>query len=348
MGYTFFIKDRLNWIDWAKSIAISFVIFGHIPQEPGSFLQNYITIFHMPLFFFISGYLTKKECPNKEMFKKYWYTLIIPYICYNLIFYPYWLVRQLTENPLTTTFDFFKPILGTLFLQHETSISVMLNGVTWFIVVLLEYKLILSLCNKLKNGVFIIATFMIVTAVLYIVNEFYLFTKGLTPIGFMRCFPFFFMGYFCRQKGFISITPCKKDWYYSIFFISFSIIVYFITIDANSMIGYAVRFWLICTTAIIGLFSLFKLLDNVRFTFIVNISMGTIVIMGLHYMLIGTTNFILEKIFCMQEKITYPWHIACLLVIAFEVILYPIILVSQRRFPFMLGKKRTKNNSYNI
>ena len=258
MGYTFFIKDRLNWIDWAKSIAISFVIFGHIPQEPGSFLQNYITIFHMPLFFFISGYLTKKECPNKEMFKKYWYTLIIPYICYNLIFYPYWLVRQLTENPLTTTFDFFKPILGTLFLQHETSISVMLNGVTWFIVVLLEYKLILSLCYKLKNGVFIIATFMIVTAVLYIVNEFYLFTKGLTPIGFMRCFPFFFMGYFCRQKGFISITPCKKDWYYSIFFISFSIIVYFITIDANSMIGYAVRFWLICTTAIIGLFSLFK------------------------------------------------------------------------------------------
>ena len=135
MGYTFFIKDRLNWIDWAKSIAISFVIFGHIPQEPGSFLQNYITIFHMPLFFFISGYLTKKECPNKEMFKKYWYTLIIPYICYNLIFYPYWLVRQLTENPLTTTFYFFKPILGTLFLQHETSISVMLSGVTWLIVV---------------------------------------------------------------------------------------------------------------------------------------------------------------------------------------------------------------------
>lgn len=339
MGYSFIIKDRINWIDWAKAIAISFVVFGHIPQEPGSFPQSYIVIFHMPLFFFISGYLTKKEYPNKEIFKKYWYTLIIPYICYNLIFYPYWFVRRMIEDPQTTYFDFFKPILGTLFLQHETSISVMLNGVTWFIVILLEYKLILSLCNKIKNGVFIIFILMVITAVLYVVNEFYLFTKGLTPIGFMRCLPFFFMGYFCRQKGIIRTTPCKIDWYYSTFFISFSIIVYFITLNTNSMFGYAIRFWLISTTAIVGLFSLFKLLDNVRFAFIVHISIGTIVIMGLHYMLIGTTNYALEKILNLQTKIIYPWYIACIITITFEVILYPIILIFQKRFPIMLGKK---------
>ena len=33
-------QTRINWIDWAKVIAISFVVFGHIPQEPGSFPQN--------------------------------------------------------------------------------------------------------------------------------------------------------------------------------------------------------------------------------------------------------------------------------------------------------------------
>lgn len=51
-------NNRLNWIDWAKAIAITFVVFGHIPEERSSFILNYIVTFHMPLFFFISGYLT--------------------------------------------------------------------------------------------------------------------------------------------------------------------------------------------------------------------------------------------------------------------------------------------------
>lgn len=344
MGYSYIIIDRLNWIDWAKAIAISFVVFGHTPQEPGSFLQSYITIFHMPLFFFISGYLTKKEYPNKETFKKYWHTLIIPYICYNLIFYPYWFARQMIENPQTTSFDLLKPILGTFLLQHETPFSVPLNGVTWFIAILLEYKIILTLCNKCKRGDIIIVALIFITTVLYIINEFYLFTKNLPTIGFIECLPFFFTGFFCRQNRVISTDTCKKDWYYSIIFISLSIISYFVTLQIESMIGFSIRFWSICTTAIVGLFSLFKLLNNIRFTFIANISIGTIVIMGLHWILIGTTNFILEKIFCMQDKITYSWYIACVLVFIFEVILYPIILLFQNKFPFMLGKRIIKTN----
>ena len=34
---------RLIWIDWAKALAITLVIFGHIPEEPGSFLVCYIS-----------------------------------------------------------------------------------------------------------------------------------------------------------------------------------------------------------------------------------------------------------------------------------------------------------------
>ena len=70
MNNTFIITNRLNWIDWAKVIAISFVVFGHIPQVSGSFPQHYIVTFHMPLFFFISGYLTKKELLNANTLKK--------------------------------------------------------------------------------------------------------------------------------------------------------------------------------------------------------------------------------------------------------------------------------------
>ena len=106
MANTVSIQNRLNWIDWAKAIAISFVVFGHTPQTVGSPLVCFITQFHIPLFFFISGYLTKKEYMNKQTAKKYFHSLIIPYLCYNLIFYPYWVARYLIENPNHYWYEF--------------------------------------------------------------------------------------------------------------------------------------------------------------------------------------------------------------------------------------------------
>ena len=129
--------NRINWIDWAKAIAITFVVFGHIPEERGSFLLNFIVTFHMPLFFFISGYLTKKEYFSKETFKKYTHTLIIPYFIYNIITYPFWAFRHIIENPNDRWLEFVKPILGTIFIQQTTFCSKPLNGVTWFLVALL-------------------------------------------------------------------------------------------------------------------------------------------------------------------------------------------------------------------
>lgn len=76
MKRTIVIANRLNWIDWAKTFAILFVVFGHIPEEKDIFFINYIVQFHMPLFFFISGYLTKKELFCKKTLTKYWHTLI--------------------------------------------------------------------------------------------------------------------------------------------------------------------------------------------------------------------------------------------------------------------------------
>lgn len=59
-------KDRIIWIDNAKAIAILLVVVGHIIQfmySPEGFDQNivfrYIYAFHMPLFFLLSGLVTK-------------------------------------------------------------------------------------------------------------------------------------------------------------------------------------------------------------------------------------------------------------------------------------------------
>ena len=64
-------SDRLAWIDAAKGVAITLVVFGHcwiglhgaglIPNEPLSLvMRDSIYLFHMPLFFVVSGLLTQR------------------------------------------------------------------------------------------------------------------------------------------------------------------------------------------------------------------------------------------------------------------------------------------------
>lgn len=220
MNQTIIIPNRLNWIDWAKVIAITFVVFGHIPQEPGSFPQSYIVTFHMPLFIFIFGYLTKKK---------------------------------------------------------------------------------------------------------------YL-------ISITKCLPFFYLGYYCKQNRIISVKPQPKDWYVCIGCMCISLAGYMIQDYMSSIPLFAFRFWLVSITAIGGILSLCKLLDHIHSAIIDNLSIGTIVIMGVHFMMIGTTNFILENILHIEHRIIYSWFIAFVLAITFEMILYPIIILFKNKFPFMLGK----------
>lgn len=341
MNNTIVIANRLHWIDWAKVIAISLVVFGHIPEEEGSLFIHYVYQFHTPLFFFISGYLTKKEVFCGPTLKKYWHTLIIPYFCYNLIFYPYWVARYIIEHPHLEWFDFIKPLLGTLLLQFKTPISESLNGVTWFVATLIVMKIILSICNKYKYGSLFMILLVITTALFYIANEFYMFYINLPFVGFMRCFPFFYLGHICRHKKIVSEKPQRYDLVLCIacFFISYIIFSYKMT--SSGMLNYGLCFWGICISAITGIISFCKLMDKVHLTIIDNISIGTIVIMGLHWILIGITNYTISKSFQISD-IAYPLWGAVLLTLIFIVIIYPIILLFKNKYPFMLGKRTSK------
>lgn len=339
MSNNIYIPNRINWIDWAKALAISLVIFGHIPQIRGSFLVCFITQFHIPFFFFISGYLTKKEYVNKQLVKKYYHSLITPYLCYNLLFYPYWVARYLIETRNPYWYDFLKPIIGTFMLQHSTQYYESLNGVTWFISALLVMRFLLAGSNHFKYGKYVLTIVALGTTFLYCTNEYERYVLDLPFIGFVRCFPFFVLGHICRQKEFLPMnTNQKKDFYIAIIGISTSLIFFHLGHDDN-ILSYAIFFWGLNITAIIGFISFCRLLNNQINSIILNISIGTLVIMGIHWMLIGVTNYTLESILKVSNGSGYPWYIAIVLTILFEAILYPLIKLFSRRYPFMLGKK---------
>ncbi|MCI7040909.1 MAG: acyltransferase family protein [Lachnospiraceae bacterium] len=72
------MQNRINWIDVVRGIGILLVILGHC-QNPLFYLIFYA--FHMPLFFFISGYCTSN---TRKGYKNYLY-LIKEYFVWTII-----------------------------------------------------------------------------------------------------------------------------------------------------------------------------------------------------------------------------------------------------------------------
>ena len=127
--------QRINWIDWVKAWCMTVVVFDHTPHDGSPFLLQFLAGTNLASFFFISGYLKKPVSSQKETLKKYAYCLLIPYLIYNAIFYPYWIGKTYIEQggPLAV-YDYVKPIIGTLLGQLDSSFSCQLNGVTWFLI----------------------------------------------------------------------------------------------------------------------------------------------------------------------------------------------------------------------
>ena len=334
----YYIPNRLNWIDWAKTIAITLVVLGHIPQERGSFLVSYIVQFHMPLFFFISGYLTKKESFCKKTLKKYINSLIIPYFIYNAIFYPFWFVRYLYENTNIVILDCIRPIIGVFLFQNTTPYSTPLYGVTWFLIALFTMKIVLSACSNLKYRNYILLFLSIACYIAYIYNESYRVNTNLVPVGIIRCLPFFVLGFISKESN--TIMAQHKNNYFILGLACFavSIITFTYTKWNNDILIYGISFLTISLSSIEGIICICKLLGRFNFSLIMNLSIGTMVIMGLHGIVITSFNFLFSVLCNIEKGITYPWYIAILLSILYILILYPLIIIFKTKYPFMLGK----------
>jgi polysaccharide biosynthesis protein PslL len=73
-------------IDVARGIGIALVVFGHL--NDGTFLRNWIYLFHMPFFFFLSGYLFKVKTGYRAFFQKKFIHLMVPYFSFLVLYAP--------------------------------------------------------------------------------------------------------------------------------------------------------------------------------------------------------------------------------------------------------------------
>ena len=165
-------KLRLNWVDISKGLGIVFVVIGHTEF----FYKNFIYVFHMPLFFIISGFLfncDKFRIDYKAFILSRFKRLMIPYFISCIIFYMFWMFigRHMGEN-VGKEVSIFKPLLGIIY-ANGINDWLIFNTPLWFLPCLFVAEIIFGGILYIFNNSqrYLISGILIATLLGYLVSR---------------------------------------------------------------------------------------------------------------------------------------------------------------------------------
>lgn len=140
--------NRNHTVDILRGCAIFFVVFGHVTHNVE--LRTYIWGFHIPIFFFLSGLLFKKEkflCFRNFLASRF-KSLLVPYAIFYLLTYIYWLLveRHVRGADISPISQLFGLVYGTYDMRF-----MMFNGALGFIPCLFSMEISFWLLAKSKR-----------------------------------------------------------------------------------------------------------------------------------------------------------------------------------------------------
>ena len=337
------MKERINWIDWAKALAVCCVVFCHLPQSQDWFYYRYLQADIITIFFFISGYLKKDHGSDKANWQKYWHSLVLPYFFYNAIVYPYWLVKfYMLNGSMPDLFQAMRPIFGALLFEHKNAFCEPLNGPLWYLPAILFMHIIIDMCRKTKYQHVIMISLCLLSVILYTANKYYYFAPNLTPMGILRRLPYYYIGYVMGQKHLFRSTKLSCDMFRCALFLGISILFFqwhLHAFKAGQYILHIALFYPVNIGFLFGVLYCCKCLNTYKPSVIKHLSIGTLVTIGLHIVPITMIDFIIEKACGLSSTICYQWYEAIIITLIITILFYPIILFFLKKAPWMLGKQ---------
>ena len=178
-------KKRITWIDMAKGYGIILVILGHLKFD---MFRDWIFTFHMPLFFFLSGYVFSTKYDFVTFLKRKCRSMILPYLCLGM---PMVVFKIIYEKMLSI--KEVEELLKKFIIQDRM-------WPIWFLTCLFCMNLLFYAAVKLLKTDQKMAVFSIAT----VVAGWYYYKKGGPDLPWnmdicLMVFPFFFAGYFYKE-----------------------------------------------------------------------------------------------------------------------------------------------------
>lgn len=155
--------------DLMKGLGILLMMVCHMPDIPKG-VHQFVYSFHMPLFFIISGYFTKKrdridENYVSDLLKK----LVLPFIIVQFALVLWGGVMSIAKHDMNFLYRYFCEFVWTSALPWHTNYGDIYTGAVWFLLAMFWAKLFFSyLLSKSKHYFlicFIISTIVNVTCI---------------------------------------------------------------------------------------------------------------------------------------------------------------------------------------
>lgn len=344
---------RLSWLDVGKGLGMILVIFAHteLPYE----IKKYIYTFHVPLFFFLSGYLfNSDDMPFKTFFMKKFKGLIVPYLWFSLITY-LWLVFKfiigLTGDAKVDIL--YAPILGTFYAIRDSAGSIH-NGTLWFVTCLVCVELLFFFFIRTSKGnIKSLGIMLFISSVIGHVYSAYI-AKPLpwSIDAALSVIAFYGIGYLLNKYQYLLEKLMNFKYVILLFLINM------VTGSLNSMVDiFANKFGnyiLFYTGAISGTLVVVVLIKYLNTSFTLEyIGKNTFILLALHQSVIFDVirqvvnrSHSLSTFFANNHLIMGGFYLVTTLVISI-----PIIFTINKYLPFLVGKKKRKiilNQSSNI
>lgn len=135
-------KSRIGFVDAMKGIAIILMIFNHVPLE-GRQWWRLIEVFHMPLFFLLSGYLYKQKT-FREVFFRNVKKILIPYFITCLVV---WFIQWVyNHDPLWGVSILIGNGKGPMGYEFQYQV-----GPLWFLPAFFVSMMIINLLIKIES-----------------------------------------------------------------------------------------------------------------------------------------------------------------------------------------------------
>lgn len=204
-------SNRLEYVDVAKGIGIICTVIGH--AFTGTMTAKVIYTFHMPMFFFISGYLYHEKS-TKELFVKSFKRLLVPYITTCLCFLGYYIIDKIvTDNISLIEVGLRLHGLAALYgigSNSKMTISflpdIRIVGVLWFLLAMFVAQIVFNWLVK-KRFCPLFLSVGILAGLSYVTAQWFFLPWSIQPA--LGALIFMYAGYIVQQKDWMYVVPRK-------------------------------------------------------------------------------------------------------------------------------------------